>query len=452
MDDLMTGINVPSGTGGVGGGQPQHSQLSAQGVYDPTGGAAASAPTSTSDDILSALDQVNNAFGHLGESSSGSAANAQSAPQPTGYGAQQSSYGQQSAPQSAGYGAQQSGYGQQSAPQSTGYSAQQSSYGQQSAPQSTGYGAQQGGYGQQSAPQSTGYGAQQSSYGQQSAPQSTGYGAQQGGYGQQSAPQPAKVNDMGYSSDDYKYDPRRTNYGQRSTPYGNTPPAQQQAGYSSPQSGYGRQTAGYGTNQSGYSSDDYRYDPYKNYNSNDSMVTRAVGTKDTEFMTAVKGGIGAIIGAIPGMLLMIMVARFGFIAAICGAAMAFCIFFGYKLMTRNSWVSAKVGIVICAVVMIIAVYLSVRISWTLALQDAIQEAESAMRSLLGGEYSGETKTFIKEIVGGDGEISFGNCWDNFGNIMDMLNMNGRYIGSLAENYVFAAIGGIGTFMKFGREN
>ena len=80
MDDLMTGINVPSGTGGVGGGQPQHSQLSAQGVYDPTGGAAASAPTSTSDDILSALDQVNNAFGHLGESSSGSAANAQAAP------------------------------------------------------------------------------------------------------------------------------------------------------------------------------------------------------------------------------------------------------------------------------------------------------------------------------------------------------------------------------------
>ena len=102
MDDLMTGINVPSGTGGVGGGQPQHSQLSAQGVYDPTGGAAASAPTSTSDDILSALDQVNNAFGHLGENSTSSAANAQPAaqslPQSTGYGTQQSSYGQQSAP------------------------------------------------------------------------------------------------------------------------------------------------------------------------------------------------------------------------------------------------------------------------------------------------------------------------------------------------------------------
>jgi len=120
MDDLMTGINVPSGTGGVGGGQPQHSQLSAQGVYDPTGGAAASAPTSTSDDILSALDQVNNAFGHLGENSTSSAANAQPAaqslPQSTGYGTQQSSYGQQSAPQSTGYGAQQSSYGQQSAP------------------------------------------------------------------------------------------------------------------------------------------------------------------------------------------------------------------------------------------------------------------------------------------------------------------------------------------------
>ncbi len=406
MDDLMTGINVPSGTGGLGGDQPQHSVLSSQGVYDPTGGAPASAPKSTSDDILSALDQVNNAFGHLGEKTSETA-------QPAA----------------------------------------------QSAPQSTGYGAQQNGYGQQSAPQPTGYGAQQSGYGQQSAPQSTGYGAQQNSYGQQSAPQPAKVNDMGYSSDDYKYDPLRSNYGQRSTPYGNTSPAQQQGGYGqqsggygSQQNGYGSQAAGYGTNQSGYSSDDYKYNPYKNYNSSESMVTRAVSNNDTEFMAAVKGGIGAIIGAIPGMLLMIMVARFGFIAAICGAAMAFCIFFGYRLMTRNSWVSTKVGIIICAVVMVLAVYFSVKISWTLAIQDAVEEAASTMRSLLGSEYSGETSAFIKEVVGGNGEITFGNCWDNFGNILDMLNMNGRYLGSLAENYVFAAIGGIGTFMKFGRDN
>ena len=435
MDDLMTGINVPSGTGGLGGDQPRHSVLSSQGVYDPTGGAPASAPKSTSDDILSALDQVNNAFGHLGEKTSETA-------QPAA----------QSAPQSTGYGAQQNGYGQQSAPQSTGYGAQQNSYGQQSAPQSTGYGAQQSGYGQQSAPQSTGYGAQQNSYGQQSAPQSTGYGAQQNGYGQQSAPQPAKVNDMGYSSDDYKYDPLRSNYGQRSTSYGNTSSAQQQGGYGQQSGGYGSQAAGYGTNQSGYSSDDYKYNPYKNYNSSESMVTRAVSNNDTEFMAAVKGGIGAIIGAIPGMLLMIMVARFGFIAAICGAAMAFCIFFGYRLMTRNSWVSTKVGIIICAVVMILAVYFSVKISWTLAIQDAVEEAASAMRSLLGSEYSGETSAFIKEVVGGNGEITFGNCWDNFGNILDMLNMNGRYLGSLAENYVFAAIGGIGTFMKFGRDN
>ena len=132
--------------------------------------------------------------------------------------------------------------------------------------------------------------------------------------------------------------------------------------------------------------------------------------------------------------------------------MAFCIFFGYRLMTRNSWVSTKVGIIICAVVMVLAVYFSVKISWTLAIQDAVEEAASAMRSLLGSEYSGETSAFIKEVVGGNGEITFGNCWDNFGNILDMLNMNGRYLGSLAENYVFAAIGGIGTFMKFGRDN
>ena len=413
MDDLMMGIgsggmNDLSGVNGTAQ-AAQNAQATtvqahngavsaAQNVYDPAG-----APRSTSDDILSALDQMNSAFGHLGENQAD---------------------GQNSV--------------QTAAPQSTGYGAQQSAYGQQSA--------------QTAAPQSTGYGAQQSAYGQQSA--------------QTAAPQPAKVNDMGYSSDDYKYDPRRMNYGQRSNNYG-TPPAQQppqqsggygaqqnsygqQGGYGQQNSGYGQQSAGYGTNQSGYSSDDYRYNPYKNYNSTESMVMRSSGGgADTDFTAVLKGILGAVIGAIPGMLLMILVARFGFIAALCGAAMAVCIFFGYKLMTKNSWLTAKTGLIICGLVMAVAVYFSVKISWTFAMVDAIEEAKELTKAF---DSYGISDSYYKTLLGGETVPTFGNCWDNFSDILSAVGAHGSYVASLLENYVFAAMGAIGTFIKFGREN
>jgi len=405
MDDLMTGISVMNDLSGNHG-----AAQGAQSVYDPAGAAPASAPRSTSDDILSALDQMNSAFGQLGENKAVS---------------------QQSA--------------QPAAPQSTGYGAQQSSYGQQSA--------------QSAAPQSTGYGAQQSGYGQQSAPQ-------------QPAPQPAKVNDMGYSSDDYKYDPRRMNYGQRGNSYGaptapqspqqgygaqqNSYGQQQSGGYRQPSSGYGgqqssygNQPAGYGNAQSGYGSDAYRYNPYNNYNSTGSMVMRSAESSDSDFTAMLKGILGAVIGAIPGMLLMIMVARFGFIAALCGAVMAICIFFGYKLMTGSSWLSAKVGLIICGIVMVIAVYFSVKISWTFALVDAIEEAKELTKAF---DSYGLSDTYYKSILGGDTTPTFGNCWDNFGDILSAIGAKGRFVASLAENYLFAAIGAVGTFIKFGREN
>ncbi|HNZ99002.1 hypothetical protein [Ruminococcus sp.] len=427
MDDLMMGIgsggmNDLSGANGTAQ-TAQNAQATtvqahngavsaAQNVYDPAG-----APRSTSDDILSALDQMNSAFGHLGENQAD---------------------GQNSV--------------QTAAPQSTGYGGQQSVYGQQPA--------------QTAAPQSTGYGAQQSAYGQQSAPQ-------------QPAPQPAKVNDMGYSSDDYKYDPRRMNYGQRSNNYG-TPPAQQppqqsggygaqqnsygqqggygaqqnsygqQGGYGQQNSGYGQQSAGYGTNQSGYSSDDYRYNPYKNYNSTESMVMRSSGGgADTDFTAVLKGILGAVIGAIPGMLLMILVARFGFIAALCGAAMAVCIFFGYKLMTKNSWLTAKTGLIICGLVMAVAVYFSVKISWTFAMVDAIEEAKELTKAF---DSYGISDSYYKTLLGGETVPTFGNCWDNFSDILSAVGAHGSYVASLLENYAFAAMGAIGTFIKFGREN
>ena len=402
MDDLMMGIGSQSGTDGASGGAQQHSMPSAQGMYDPSAAAPAGAPVSTADDISSALDKMNSAFGHLGNKSVQQPA---AAPQPAVQPQQPAQYGQQP----------------------------------------------MGQYGQQPAVQ----------------PQQ----------------EPPKVNDMGYSSDDYRYDPRRMNYGQRASDrtapqggygqqgavngapqngYGQQPPVNrgpqnnygsQPAGYGAPQNNYGNQQSGYGQSASGYSSDDYRYDPYKNYNSNDSYTTRAATSSDTDFVSALKGLLGAVIGAIPGMLLMILVARFGFIASLCGAVMAACIFFGYKLMTKNSWLSAKTGLLICGLVMIIAVYFSVKISWTSALVDVMNEAISLTKDWLG-EYDtyGYTDDYYKGLLGGDSTPTFGNCWSNFGKILAEANLKGRFFASLAENYLFAGLGAFGAFAKFGRNN
>ena len=264
--------------------------------------------------------------------------------------------------------------------------------------------------------------------------------------------EPPKLNDLGFSSDDYNYDPRRMNYGQRADVDVGRSYGSGQNGYGQQPQGYGNGQSGYGQPSQGYGSSDYRYDPYKTYNSADSMTFGYPANKDTDFIAVVKAVAGALIGAIPGMLLMIMVARFGIIASLCGMAMAFCIFCGYKVATGKNRLSTATGLIICGAVMVIAVYFSVKISWTFALKDAIRETASMMNTILGGDSGDFTDSFIKGLVGSTGEISFGNCWNHFGQIMDDVGMKGAFLASLGENYLFAALGAFGTFMKFGRNN
>ena len=404
MDDLMTGIGGAAESDGEG--TVTHPLSSVEGTYDPY---AAPAADRGAGDIQSALDQMNNAFGNLGGQKASpdvsSVPDRMNAPQPQ----------QNEPPKLNDLGFSSDDYN---------YDPRHMNYGQRAdVDVGRSYGSGQNGYGQQ--PQ--GYGNGQSGYGQQ--PQ--GYGNGQSGYGQQ--PQ-------GYGNG-------QSGYGQQSQGYGNG-----QSGYGQPSQGYGNGQSGYGQPSQGYGSSDYRYDPYKTYNSADSMTFGYPANKDTDFIAVVKAVAGALIGAIPGMLLMIMVARFGIIASLCGMAMAFCIFCGYKVATGKNRLSTATGLIICGAVMVIAVYFSVKISWTFALKDAIRETASMMNTILGGDSGDFTDSFIKGLVGSTGEISFGNCWNHFGQIMDDVGMKGAFLASLGENYLFAALGAFGTFMKFGRNN
>ncbi len=285
--------------------------------------------------------------------------------------------------------------------QPTGYGASQNSYGQQS----TGYGASQNSYGQQS----TGYGASQNSYGQQS----TGYGASQNSYGQQSS----------------SYGASQNSYGQRSNDYGSS-----QSNYSDP---YRSGSSGYDSSSSGYGSTAaYTYNDF--------------GGSDSKLIPALKAFLGAAVGAIPGVILVIFVAKLGFIASICGAVMAIGIFAGYTFMTKDNELDTKIGLIICGAVMLLGIYIAVRTSWVMNISDAIKEGMSAGKSMLAdSELSESDLNSLYKLIYGVDEPSFSECSSHFSDLLSRFELKGKFFLSFLENLGFAVLGCFGSFAKFG---
>ena len=261
--------------------------------------------------------------------------------------------------------------------------------------QSTGYNASQNVYGQQP----TGYNASQNVYGQQP----MGYNASQNGYGQQ----PTGFNNP------------QNSYGQRSVDYSNTP----------------------------------QYSPTPDFGASYSEFENS----DTEFMTIVKGAIGAIIGAIPGFFFIMGLARFGIIASICGTILAAGTFFGYYIATRKSSFDLKRGGIVCIAVMVIAIFFAVRSSWTFALRDTLKTVKNLTYSYMSDsdEYTDEDIDNIDtgyEFLFGHNEPTYSNCSSNFSRIITILGLRGKFIGSLVENYLFCALGAFWLFSKFGKKS
>lgn len=264
--------------------------------------------------------------------------------------------------------------------------------------------------------QPTGYGASQNSYGQQP----TGYGASQNNYGQQPT---------GYGAS-------QNNYGQRSTGYGTS------------QNSYGQRSDNHGSSQSNYS------DPYRNsgsgYDSTAAYTYNDFGGSDSKLMPALKAFLGAAVGAIPGVILIIFVAKLGFIASICGAVMAVGVFAGYTFMTKDNELDTKIGLIICGAVMLIGIYIAVRTSWVMNMTDAIKEGMSAGKALLSdSELTDSDFDSLYKIIYGVDEPSFSECSSHFSDLLSRFGLKGKFFLSFLENLGFAALGCFGTFAKFG---
>lgn len=155
-------------------------------------------------------------------------------------------------------------------------------------------------------------------------------------------------------------------------------------------------------------------------------------TMETEESTLVilgKALLGAMLGAIPAMLLWVVLGKVGYLAAISGFFMFLgeiiaCNYFTRKSSQMNIWVA----LIICAVVMIFDVYLCERFVWSWELCDILNEY-------------------------GEGEYSVGilDCFKNFNEFTAVFEVQEDFTASLVKSYLFAALGGFAGVMKLAKK-
>lgn len=112
------------------------------------------------------------------------------------------------------------------------------------------------------------------------------------------------------------------------------------------------------------------------------------------------GTIGALIGAIIGGAVVILMSRFGYVASLSGLAIAISVVEGYDLFGGRK--PAK-GLWICLLIMAVTPYIADRIDWAIVLVKeygaenmSFGEAFAEIPSMIGNGI--ETKDYIKNLV------------------------------------------------------
>lgn len=180
------------------------------------------------------------------------------------------------------------------------------------------------------------------------------------------------------------------------------------------------------------------------------------GNEDSMFMEALKATLGAVVGAIPGILLWIIIGKVGFIAVICGTVLSGGAVSGYIFMTKDNFLPKKYGIIICAAVVIISVYIAEKIVWCWEMSEQFKRVVATARGAAYGlgEAGGLSDAEIDRIVEnslneqfGFTEGTFSDFFFNFNKTISYLGLSAKYYFNLLECYLFAALGGLSLFKK-----
>lgn len=190
-------------------------------------------------------------------------------------------------------------------------------------------------------------------------------------------------------------------------------------------------------------------------------------SSESPVITGIKGILGAIIGAIPGMALWIILGKLGFVFSACGLLIAMGIVFGYGAMTKKGNLPVWLMIIIFLAVFMLAMIMSEKIVWTWELASAFKEylptfREDIITSIMA-EDSSLTRLEVEQFLTDDiynqvveesfGIVNgnFGECFSNFSILLEKLEMKGDYIFSLVKSSLFGLVGGIALFAKMGKK-
>lgn len=133
----------------------------------------------------------------------------------------------------------------------------------------------------------------------------------------------------------------------------------------------------------------------------------------------ISGIIGAILGSLVGVLIWVILSKIGIIAAIAGAAIALGAIFGYQKLAGGL---SKNGLIPIIVVVIIMVYFSVHLSWSLDVHSALKEN--------GINYS------------------LSSCFFDLYDLLDLAEVKGKFIIDIVLGYALTIVGTLGISKKF----
>lgn len=187
---------------------------------------------------------------------------------------------------------------------------------------------------------------------------------------------------------------------------------------------------------------------------------------ESKVITALKGLLGAVIGALPGVIVWIILGKIGVVASIVGMLIGFGIIFGYEKFTKDSELPIWVMIVTCIAVFLIAMILSEKIVWTWELADTFKEylptfREDIIQSVIAEDSTLKradvesilTDEFYNELVVetfGVKEGTFAECFMNFNTLLENLELKSDYFISLLKSMGFGALGAIALIAKSGK--
>ena len=140
----------------------------------------------------------------------------------------------------------------------------------------------------------------------------------------------------------------------------------------------------------------------------------------------IMGIIGGVVGTVLGIVVWCLIGMAGYISWIGGLALAAGAFFGYKLLGKGM---DKLGMVICAVLVLIAVFVGTRMNYAIQLHKDFEDEASVAAAFELAGLDSDASTF--EIF-----TDFGEYVDTYDDLLEMVGADERYSDDFTHDLVF----------------